>query len=240
MNRLTKTYLFPCLVLAFFGLTLFFSSCSPDYRPNVVNTPLMRNKGDVRAGIYTGTNGTDLQGAYAITPHLAAMFNATWFNGKSGSSSINGNTTNYFNRHVFAEIAPGYYTPLGSMGSFEVYSGLGRGISDNWNDNDPAKVRSNYNRFFIQPGIGITTDVVDVSLATRATIVGVKAVADPSATRDVSSLIEPAVTVRAGYKYIKLSVQTGLTLPITPVEFDVNPFMINFGVHFSYPYKKDK
>jgi len=54
-------------------IILIINGCAPAYVPNVINTPLLSNKGEIQTSIHTGIAGFDPQFAYAITDHIGFM-----------------------------------------------------------------------------------------------------------------------------------------------------------------------
>jgi hypothetical protein len=52
---------------------LLFASCSPTYRANTVNTPLLKTKGDVQLSLSASYKSADLQANYAINRYLGAL-----------------------------------------------------------------------------------------------------------------------------------------------------------------------
>ncbi|MBK6833649.1 MAG: hypothetical protein IPG89_04965 [Bacteroidetes bacterium] len=211
-----KNKLFVCI------LTFALNACTPAYIPNVINTPMLTNKGEIQAAVYTGTSNFDQQFAYAPTDHFGLMLN--------GSFAYNLNTASgYKHMHKFVELGAGYYTKLENNGRFEVFGGFGGGnlksknISDLWNET----VNANSYRIFIQPSIGASTQLFDGSLATRLVMVNIY----QGSHTTTGYLIEPALTGKVGYKYVKAVAQLGLSIPAgNSVKFAYQPFMFSLGI----------
>ena len=157
-----KRFVYASMLFAITSL-LFFSSCSPAYIPNVVNTPLMSKKGDVTAAAYVSTSGYDFQVAGAVTDHLGLMANSNFLRFTNTESKIS-----------MVELGSGYYTKIGLNGRFETYGGIGLAtytrdknpIHINGNSN-PVYVNGTFTRYFIQPTIGANTDIFQGSFSTR-------------------------------------------------------------------------
>ena len=92
-------------------LSLALASCKTMYRANSVHTPMFKEKGEVQSSVLTGSGGSELQLAYAVTDNFAIMANGvfdkskarvidTLYNVKSGNS-------NYQN--LYLEGGIGYY-----------------------------------------------------------------------------------------------------------------------------------
>jgi len=211
-----------CLSVILFNV-LLFSNCVPSYVPNVINTPLFSNQGELQLGIHTGISGTDPQFAYALTDKIGLMLNGSFANRTSDSS------TN-FHKHNFVEIGTGYYLRFSDNGRFEVFGGLGTGnLHAQFKSgifSSSAKVTSN--RLFIQPAIGAKTNIFDGSFATRFVVLNLS-----QGTKNLTAVyIEPAITAKAGYKYVKAVFQFGMSLPLSQsaTNFYYQPFLFSIGL----------
>jgi hypothetical protein len=200
-----------------------FISCAPAYVPNTLNTPLMSNKGEVHAAVNYGLSGFDPQAAYAITDHIGIMVNGSFRNSTSDSSDS-------YHKHIFVEGGGGYYTKIGGIGRFETYGGYGYSRLQAYFDSD---IWTNFtdvssNRFFLQPAIGISTQVFDGSFATRLVMVDMH----QGGTQKTGFFIEPALTLKLGYKYVKGLLQFGLSFPMDSEGYDFNhqPFLFSIGL----------
>jgi hypothetical protein len=210
------------IIMLLSGMVLF-NGCAPAYVPNTVNMPMLSNKGELQVAVNTGVSGFDPQASYAITDHIGVMLNGSFDNQVSDS-------TNNFHMHNFVEAAPGYYTKIGDYGRFEAFGGAGfgktQGFYDNalWSDHADA----HFMRFFIQPGIGFSTDFVDGGLSTRVVLVNLN-------QNDNSSnglFFEPALTLKLGYRYVKLVSQVGLSICLNSedLEFDAQWMLFSVGL----------
>lgn len=209
------------LAIILFAIT-FLPGCAPTYVPNVVNTPMLSNKGEFHANFNTGTSGFDPQLSYAITDNIGVMLNASIEN-------RNRDSTDSHHRHKFIELGAGYYTKFAEIGRFETYVGFGRGTINAHYDFILWKSFSDvkYNRIFVQPAIGISTRWFDGSLAMRMVYVDIF----QKGHRTYSFFMEPAVTVKFGYDYFKFVTQMGYSFPADNyVHFDYEPVMFSFGI----------
>jgi len=222
----TRNFLHSWLLsLAVIGL-LFLQSCVPAYIPSVVNAPLMSEEGEIVAKANIGISGFDPQLAYAVTDQLAIMVNGSFRSGQSDH-------INSYHRHAFGEIGVGYYMPLNDVARFEVFGGGGHGlVNANYSNSiftDLTDVR--YALGFIQPSIGFVRDVVEFSFTPR--MVYVYMMQDD--LRAGVPFIEPAFTLKLGYKQIKGVMQMGLSLSLINYEdmkFEHHPFMFSIGIQF--------
>lgn len=216
----------PFLLATFVVITLL-SSCSPAYIPNVINTPLLKEKGDLKANLNWGISGTDPQVAYAVTDNIGLLLNASFHDTKDADSA------GYYQKHNFIELGAGYFQPFGTKGCLSVYGGYGFGnMSSAYSSNLISnKEKTRTSRFFIQPAIGFQTDFYEFSFSSR--VVGL-ILRDINPNR-LDIFIEPALTNKFGFKYGKFCVQTGLSVPInnTNLGYDYHPFMFSIGVEIN-------
>lgn len=202
------------------------NSCAPAYIPNVINTPLLDHKGEFQANLNTGFAGFDPQIAYTVTDHLGLMVNGSFANRTSDS-------TDNFHKHQFLELGMGYYSKLTDNVLFELYGGFGVGKLKSEYDNGFWISLSDVNsrRAFIQPSVGVTTQIFDASLASRFTMVNLF-------QHDYSNtgyFWEPAITVKLGYEYAKALLQFGFAIPFKEetLDFNYRPFLFSMGLQFT-------
>lgn len=216
----------------FIILSLLYSlvSCSPEYIPNMANTPMFERKGEIQANLSGGVSGTDIQLGYAVSDHIGLMANGSFRDETS-------DTTDEFHKHNLYEFGIGYYDQIGSHGKYEIFGGLGSGSIKGYDESrlENPVGEANFFKLFIQPSIGLTSDVVDGSLATRWVLVRTDYTeGDYEGSSGFQPFFEPVLTGRVGFKYIKLISQVGLSVPVKQdLPFDYQPFIINFGLHFN-------
>jgi hypothetical protein len=210
-----------CKVFAL--LAFIVSSCAPAYLPNVVNSPMFGNKGEFQFSTHSSLSGFDPQLAYAITDHLGVMTNASFADRTSDS-------TDNFHKHKFVEFGAGYYEKIGTKGRFEAFGGFGFGKLKAYYDNsfwqDFASVR-NF-RFFVQPAIGLSSQVFDGSFATRLVLVRIL----QGTNLSTGFFVEPVITAKVGFKYVKFVTQCGFSVPFkeTELDFEYEPFIFSVGI----------
>ena len=213
-------------------LVTFLSSCAPVYTPNLVNSPLFTQHNDVQLQGSVGLSGYDVQAAYSPINKLGIMANTTFFDSDNG---------NYTSR--FYEGGVGYYQSFEETGRFECYAGFGNGQTELNKTIIADKINANYNRFFIQPGIGVKQDIFEASFCTRIAYVDIYDVRsnDPNLRPASSIFVEPVLTGRFGYKYVKFFTQFGLSMhTIDVLSLYSLPVILNFGMNLSFSelYKK--
>lgn len=222
----------------------FFWSCSPPaYIPNIVNTPLLSSKGEFQATIGTGTSGYDPQFAYAVTNDLGIMVNASY---------ANRTDTTEFNKHTFAELGVGYLLPFGNGGHFELFGGAGMGKIDakNWDNSliyyqNYSRTKADLTRIFIQPSVGIVSKAFDGAFTPRIVFLNVNHSINNNTfdstlnTHNFDPFIEPTVTAKVGWKYVKMFFQIGFSIPVTRFKNYTNQrLMFSFGLTGKIPGKR--
>ena len=220
---LMKSYIL--LIVIALSYILTFTSCSPVYIPNVAPTPMLSEKGDAKLDLNYGVSGFDPQLAYAVTDHLGILVNAS-FADTDGSRD-----SGYYHRHNFIELGAGYFNKIGEKGLFSIYGGVGFGdISSSYSSgiiNNPDLDTRQF-RFFIQPSLGIKTDVYEGAIGARFVSLQLLDLNQGS----VNYFLEPTITNKLGFKYGKVCLQTGFAVPIMGSNFgyDYHPLMFSFGV----------
>jgi hypothetical protein len=206
---------------------LIFVSCAPAYVPNVINSPMFSNKGEIQASGHGGIAGFDPQVSYAITDHLGVMVNGSFADRTSDS-------TDNYNKHRFIEAGAGYYQKIGSIGRFEAYGGGGFGKLKAYQNVGfwISSADVNCMRFFVQPAIGLSTDVFDGSIATRLVALNLK----QDTLSNTGLLLEPVITAKVGYRYVKAVFQFGISLPLNSeqIDFTYQPFLFSIGLQATF------
>jgi hypothetical protein len=223
-------------------LLLGLSGCRIAYVPNMHNVPLFQEEKEFR-GTITPSN---FQVAYAPLRHLGIIANGQYYTFKEGR-----NDNEYRTVLTLLEGGAGAYFPVENTNTLvlEAYGGGGIGGVTIRNLNySSANYRANTIRFFLQPAIGYTHEIVDVAFSTRLNFLlfssvdtvkfneaGISSYEVPE-TGSSYAFIEPAFTLRLGYRYVKLSMQSQVSLPVSmPNEENLRlgylPFTFSVGIH---------
>lgn len=222
-----KTMSKKILLLSGIGGLFFFNSCTTQmYVSNTVNAPLLKERGEVQL---TATSN-DLQAAVAVAKNVGIMANGYYKNYTASN--------NYKHDGMLGEAAVGYFTPLlDNHFVFETYVGGGAGRvhkQEQFTDQNDNKYMASFNakaaKVFIQPDIGYKSRFFDLVASSRFSFVKYNSFTQSNYTQqqlaedylDNNNLTgplfmfaEPALTVRGGYKFIKLQFQYGLTINMT-------------------------
>lgn len=227
LNMKTKPSLFIALWI-FIALAL--SGCAARFIPSVVNTPMIRNKGEIQASATLGSSAFSPRIAYGITDHLGIMINSS-FDDRDDPDNHNSK-----HKHHYAECAGGYYKPLGAHGVIDFYTGYGYGNIETaitgwsipeWN----AETDFINHCFFIQPSIGFNSSIIDFNIASKFCMTRIT----KNAYGQTVFFITPAATLKAGYKPVKLVAQVGLSIKTTQdtnENIDYYPLVFNAGLQF--------
>lgn len=230
-----KILLFSTLsIVALSGL----NSCKTVYEPNAINTPLMNNHGEFRAYV----DPSNVQLAYAVTDHIGIMANGFRVTAQTDNNSING-------RGGMVEFGLGYFRPANGF-IFETYAGGGMGkvrFSENRQENNTTVTR-NFSadgmRFFIQPSFGYSGRFFEAALTPRFCMGKYSNVQTNytqqeqvdgkfyNVNQPLWAFLEPALTVRGGYKWIKLQAQFGFSQKLNSQQLSYKSSFVNVGLVF--------
>lgn len=189
-------------------------------------------------GAEAESNSFQIQLAYAATKHLAASVN--YFEAKSGDDN------KYEGAHGYClEAGGGYFLPIKKHLVFECYGGFAGGSQfhrylNNYTSN------LTFNRFYIQPSLGATYNGFDVAVSSRVCNFRFKDINVEQGVSDLdlekltaldqnknSILIEPALTIRGGYKYVKVQLQIIYSANVSHPELQFDNGQASLGLYFS-------
>lgn len=222
---------------------ILFSSCSTTlYTTNAVNAPLLKDKGEIKVNI----TQNDLQAAVAVTENIGIMANGFYKN-------YNGDN-NYNHRGAMGELGIGYFTNSENNLVFETFVGAGYGQinkSEKFTDfaNNPytASFDARAAKGFLQTNLGFRSKYFDIALTPKFSFVKYiffdqsnysndelkKDYLDENKlTNPIFIFAEPAITIRGGYKFIKIQAQYGLTLNVTGQNIKQSPDFASIGLIF--------
>jgi hypothetical protein len=211
------------LMAGILSVSVFLGGCSHYYYvPNVQNVPLFREKDECRLSAMVAggdeTSCAEIQGAYSITKNIGVM--ANFMSAKGGTTSDkNYGKGNYFDGAI------GYYKPINSHQVFEIYGGLGLSnqnhkYTNEYSGMDNGTSDLSFTKIFLQPSYGITFNSFDIAFSTRIcrlsfNTVGNYIIGNTYEYDELNNIaqnknylfLEPAITVRGGWKHVKLQVQ---------------------------------
>ena len=211
-------------ILAIVFISIIQTGCVV-YVPNVINTPLLSNKGDIQANLNIGESGFDPQLSAAVSDHVGIMLN--------GSYRFNADNSSYNEVHRFIEAGAGYYTQFENVGRFEVYGGAGFGNLKTIGGGDNTSLQDldvDSYRLFLQPDIGVKTRYFEGSLASRL----VWLYLDLGNETKTNFFIEPAITLKGGAKDVKAVLQFGYSFQTSYIDNIYDPLLLSIGIQATF------
>lgn len=223
-------------------LSLVMAACSPKYYvPNTQNVPLFTEAGQVSLTAVGNGNQVEFQGAYAITNNIGIMANTGFYHPKDDGNG-NGGSGKLF------EGGLGYYKAFTEHLVFETYGLVGFGDFENHfptaSSSSKGKISGKLSRFGLQPAIGYRTSVFSLALSSRISSLDygkpdgdlIFDNEDQIAYLKVNDsfiLFEPALTLRAGMKKVKLQLQLTRGFNLTDKDFRQDESLLSVGVNFN-------
>lgn len=228
------------------GLTLVFQSCKTAYIPNALNVPLLQEKGETKFLL----SANNFQAAYALTDKIGIIAN-----GQLAQRSHKGNPNvtvdgkpdvSFAQNNSVIEAGVGYLGKGERNLLYEVYGGGGFSrthIADlNKNNGVLGEIEANGLKLFIQPNVGFATKYFDVALSSRftalqygtaTTIYSKQYLIDQDLDQladHTHMFLEPAITLRGGYKFLKIQAQFGVALKLSSANIPYNSTLGNLGL----------
>lgn len=212
-------------------ITLLLQSCAAHYATNMVNTPMLKQQGDLQIGGSVGHLGLNGQLAYAVSDNVGVMLNGKQHEAWYADDLATSNTV------MFVEAGAGYYKWLSEHTIFEMYGGYGLGEVNLVHAQKNTDITYILSRPFVQPSIGIQVDFFSLNFATRFTHAGLR-----SDTIELSGFfIEPAITTKLQFDQLSAIYQMGIvrTLHTDTPEMQVLPFWLAFGFQYNFDFTKN-
>jgi hypothetical protein len=238
---LIPTPLFVLAVMA--GLTV--SGCAPKYyAPNTHNVPLLTRSGDFSGTFAFGDSRGELQGAYAFSERVAVMLNVAVFDRDDDADGDGG-------RGGIVELGVGYVAPLGERFQFGAFGLLGGGDVENHfpstvanNPGTTGTLEANLTRFGIQPSVSYRSTHLEAAASARilglrySDVTGSLVYAGQDQVQLLQAqsdhtLLEPALTLRAGFETVKLQLQLGWSFNARHSGFRQDEGHLTAGVVYS-------
>lgn len=236
MKKLTTITLF---------LAICLSSCTHYYYvSNTQNMPLFREKNEYRlsATIGEGDESTciEAQAAYSLTDKIGVMTN--FMSAKGGAVSDKD-----YGKGTYIDGAIGYYKPIGKIGVFEIYGGIG-GSNQHHQYSSNSTSDLSFAKFFIQPSFGLTFKLFDIGVSTRLGSLSYNKIENHIdsqlnkleydklniiARQSNYLFLEPAITVRGGWKYAKVQIQASPASFINKTQLHSEDYHFTIGIYIA-------
>lgn len=211
--------------------------CSPVYYvPNTQNVPAITEKGqtNISFGLNSSesTDGIEFQGAYGLTHKIALQFNTDWPKYSDDSSNGSG--------HII-EFGPGYYKNLSEHFVFETYGLIGFGsLKYEENNTNYQSIKANFFRIAAQPSISFTSKYFIASFSNRISNLNYNSISgnyydiEYLKANNSQWLFEPALTLQAGIKNIKLQLQYQHSINLTDSNFLQDYDFVSLGLKVNF------
>ncbi len=221
---------------------VLIQGCNPIYySPNTQNVPLLRGKKDHSIAIAGNNTRGELQAAYAVSDRVALGVNGGRFSQKDNSNGDGGSGS-------FGEVAVGYFQNVSERVVFETYGLFGMGNVENHfkssvaaNPGTDGKIASDLVRFGVQPSLGYRHPVFEAAISTRVANLNYSNAKGSLVFDRVAQvtylnnnnqlwLVEPALTVRAGARFLKVQIQIGRSVNLTNGDFRQDKSHATIGI----------
>jgi hypothetical protein len=234
-------------------LLFVVSSCTHyNYVPNMHNVPLFQQKEefhlDLSGSVGNEFSAFEVQAGFSLSDNFAVIGNGFFHD--ADRQMFN---DEYCRGHII-EGGAGAFVPMKDNMVFESYFGVGFGKIENGFDDD-ATTKLDFNRYFIQPSLGYTSDFLDFAVSLRLSglryndihFTGELDTEDMDQIQYInrnpfSILVEPAITLRAGWEHVKFQLQFGYSVNATNPDLLQEDLNASIGMYFtiSDKYKKRK
>ena len=247
--------------IPFLIMLMLLPGCLTLYKPNSINSPQLREKGEFSGTAAFGASGCgvmNLQTAYAPGNNFGLMLNGMYHT----SNTTKGDSSTQNLDMLFGEIGAGFFQPFNKHGYMQVYGGFGMGKTnaDISGEGNPApQIKANYFNIFVQPGVFFSSRYATLALDFRINYVKFYHLDSYKyssfewwntdyGARGVNAcsfmIAEPTATLKFGSENLKLMLQGGITIPVVNKDsyFDINTsavwgfpmFKFTFGVCFNF------
>jgi hypothetical protein len=250
-----------------FGWLIILTGCVTLYKPNTINSPMLKEKGELNTSASLAMSGcglVNIQSSYAISDHMGVMLDGMYHTKQLNVTDSSVERLNI----LFSQLGAGFFSEFGNnnYGLFQCFGGVGYGITRDKLNNSYSinpEVSANYLNVFIQPGLAVNYYFMDIAFDLRVNYVHLFNInsylidpfewwaADSKFYTDTTlnfMLLEPAMTIRVGDGKIKGLVQLGATFPIVNPDsyYNVSPnsmlltplFKFSFGINYTFGTEK--
>lgn len=221
-------------------------SCKTAYVPNALNVPLLREQGELKFLI----SPSNYQAAYAITDKIGFIVNAQVAkNDEVGNENVlvNGKpSVSFSQKNTVFEAGAGYLGKGRRNLIYELYGGGGVTRTHIVDTNSKNSILGDYDarglKIFVQPNVGFGTKYFDVAFSPRitalqygssTTIYSKQYLVDQELDQladHTHIFLEPALTLRGGYKFVKIQAQFGLSLKLSSAVIPYNETLGSLGL----------
>ncbi len=225
-------------------VSLTVCACKTVYAPTLPAVPLLRQQGELRAT----AEPSNLQVAYGATGHLGLIADGAYRSETQKPKDPSGETDKGHGGVV--EIGGGWFghaPGLPAWMQLEVYGGAGYGTVHHELTPSGGPTRTfdaSAVKYFIMPTLGVTRTYFDIAGSVR--LVGVDYLstttkgymagqADGDGITTLTDrtwfFVEPVITLRAGYKWVKLQLDLGKSFKLSSSALNYDSGMVTIAVN---------
>lgn len=232
--------------LIFWSAALALASCSTQYYiPNTQHVPVIDEKGQTSLTVAGNGDQAEFQVAYGIAESIGVMADGVVVFPQNGDDGNGGSG------HL-VDLGVGYFKPINENVLFDTYAIFGFGKMENHFPgtvtefpNTTGDISANILRYGIQPSISYHMEYFSVTGSARfvnlsySNIGGSLNFANENQVEflgrnNSNFLIEPAITLRAGFEKAKLQLQYLHSFNLSEPDFPQAKDLITVGLNFSF------
>lgn len=207
---------------------IFLCSCTPHfYQPKPLEPVLLTKEDQLKINFIYDINLPAVSIAYSPRQSLGIQIGLGVNDNKAVSSNNAGSTIIYLDEHYFNPYAAvGYYKSISKKILFEIYTGAGM---YNYKNNAVSYLKKmQHVNLFLQPSIAFVHKNIDAAFTLRidnlnqSKTVIKDSVLSPDDQEKYKFLnyksyffIQPGITIRAGFKYVKFQFQISKSIPFS-------------------------
>ncbi|MEP7265994.1 MAG: hypothetical protein ABI844_00100 [Saprospiraceae bacterium] len=212
--------------------TCLFLACKTAYVPNTLNVPLFDGSGQMRL---SGDLSGNVQFAASLAPKFGIMVNGMWKKDGENTDAVSG-------KGHFYEAGLGTFNTYNDIIRYEAY--IGAGIGQTMSRDNGKSFEAKGSRVFFQPSIGIHQRIFEIAFTPRLVagkfqrpdtdFTTQQLIADKLSEIDKPTWIflEPALTARVGYQWLKLQLQLGKSFKLNKQDLAYKSDLNSVGIIF--------
>ncbi len=234
--------------ISLFIILLHFLGCSPIYYvPKTQNVPLLNHKGNVNFSLLHSEYNYEFQSSLAVTDNVGVILNAAYAEGSySGEKNLRPSGEG---KDVCGELGIGYFERVGNLFIYEIYGLYALGQMENifpapMYKNTVGFIRSDYTKYSLQPAFGLASANLEVAVSSKLTYLNFSNIIGNAIFYDKNQIVylndnrsnvivEPALTIRMGFKNVKIQGQLSLSYNLSNRLFYQEEYLLSFGAYFS-------
>lgn len=231
-------------------------ACSPVfYSPSSQHIPLLTEENEFSASAsYITAESTEsmaVKAAYAVSPSWALIAGGgSHFRGETSPTTSSGGGG-------YVEAGGGYFTKISQKFVYETYGLLGFGSMDNRfpqsmanYPNTNGRIKANVLSLAVQPSIGFKSRYFEAALSARTSQINYRNIRENLITQNADQqspssqqeyllahrnnvLLEPAISLRGGLEFLKLELQTGVSVNFSHPNFPQDASWASLGLVYS-------